>query len=148
MDSRIASGPRGYVYYEDPPASYYHTRRDDYPYGPHPDAWERSRPPRSYRNLDERTPKSHYDDPRRTVRERDLEMGEDSPSRGKGTRPRPSEELSIDGYDYDKQKIKRSHHQGDINLRDLTPEQRKQVLRLPWIQWMNSEIKNRKSRPP
>lgn len=35
-----------------------------------------------------------------------------------------------------------------IDFKDLTREERKEVMRLPWTQWMNSDVKNRKSTPP
>lgn len=116
-------------------------RDDDRPY--HPDAYERSRPPRTYRNVDgwERGPNSaskpYFDESRGDYRERDLERGE----WGNDMAKRETE--SVDGYDYE------NHKRGpnkSIDFNSLTPEERKQVLRLPWTQWMNSNVKNRKPR--
>jgi len=119
-------------YNEQPPAP----RRDlDWQTSPHPDAYWGSRPPRTYRNIDrwERGPgkpsveetKLGYDG-----RERDLERGEC------GIERKMSEE-SVDGYDY----AAHAHKKFDIN--NLTPEKKAAVMRLPWTQWMNSNIKNR-----
>lgn len=122
------------------------SRHDDY--RPHPDGRERSRPPRSYRNADgwDRQPSSaskpYFEESRMAYRERDLERGESySPSLTK----RPSTAESIDGYNYD------AHRKGKhatIDFKSLSREERKEVLRLPWTEWMNSDFKNRTSRPP
>lgn len=116
------------------------SRRDEFSYG-HPDQYERSRPPRTYRNTEswEKAPvsatRSYFDEPRY---ERDLERGRDEyiPER-----KRSADEQSIDGYNYD------AHKQGNratIDFKNLTKEERAEVMRLPWTQWMDSNVKNRK----
>jgi len=112
-----------------------YSSRDDYL--PHPDAIERSRPPRTYRNIEgwERGPntasKPYFDD---NLRDRDLERGDYS-----GERKREYEE-SVDGYNYEQQKNPNRH---TIDFKNLTAEERAEVMRLPWTQWMNSNVKNR-----
>ncbi|KAH8592792.1 hypothetical protein B0O99DRAFT_232772 [Bisporella sp. PMI_857] len=119
-------------------------RREEHMSHAHPDSFERSRPPRSHRNVDweKQAPgsasKPYFDESRGEYR-LDLERGKDdldSPS--KRSRHRKRSEESIDGYDYDKHNRKNI-----IDLKNLTKEQRAEVLRLPWTQWMNSEVKNR-----
>ena len=123
-------------------------REDDYDryYQPraHPDQHERSRPPRSYRNVDgwEKGPSSAtkpFFEESRSDYNRDLEKGEETSWRKKSG---VSAEESVDGYDYDRQKKLQS-----ISFKHLTPEERSQVMRLPWTQWMNSDVKNRKFLP-
>ena len=110
-------------------------RRDEY----HPDTYERSRPPRTYRNLDawERTPgsasKPYFEESRM---ERDLEGGW-----AHQDKKRISDEESIDGYNYD------AHRRPGLNFKSLSPEEKAEVMRLPWTQWMNSDFKNRKCPP-
>lgn len=120
----------------------HYPRREDWAH--HPDSYERSRPPRAFRNGDAGgrdppvVPKPYFDEARGDYRERDLERG-DWPH---AKRPSMSSE-SIDGYDYEQKKRKQ---QRTIDLDNLTPEERKQVMRLPWTQWMNSNFKNSMSR--
>jgi aquaporin related protein len=125
-------------YYRDDDRSY--SRRDEHA---HPDAYERSRPPRTYRNGDgyERGPSSaskpFFDESRSEYRQRDLERGE------WGDDYKRESDESVDGYDYEAQK--RNRPRTTIDFDSLTPEEKKQVMRLPWTQWMNSNVKNRKS---
>ncbi|KAF7882343.1 uncharacterized protein EAF02_005706 [Botrytis sinoallii] len=121
--------------------------RDDHP---HPDYHERSRPPRTYRNVvgwESGPQKSYFDDSSRSDlgKDRDLEKG----MREAGAAPewasgekvrRKSTDESIDGYNYESHK--RSGTKGTIDLNNLTPEERAMVMRLPWTQWMNSNFKN------
>ena len=51
-----------------------------------------------------------------------------------------STEESVDGYDYEH--AKRGGQK--IDFKSLSPEERAEVMRLPWIQWMNNDFKNRK----
>lgn len=122
--------------------------RDDHP---HPDYHERSRPPRTYRNIagwESGPQKSYFDDSSRSDlgKDRDLEKGMREPgaapewASGEKARRKSTGE-SIDGYNYDSHK--RTGTRGTINLEDLTPEERAIVMRLPWTHWMNSDFKNR-----
>lgn len=126
----------------------------------HPDIHEKTRPPRSYRNIDARdrgsssASKPYFDESggdyrgdHRGATDPDLERGEfshhsPSPSRYKEVR---MDQESIDGYNYDQHKHGK-HYLGKptttIDFQNLSPEERKQVMRLPWTQWMNSDIKN------
>jgi len=118
---------------------YYRRDRDD---GRHPDQSERSRPPRAYRNYERggSQPKNEIEETRSDWR--DLEKGNRSPERfGNGRAWRHDDELSIDGYNYEG-----TQHRGNkaIDFKSLTPEERAEVLRLPWTQWMHSDVKNRK----
>ncbi|KAG4027824.1 hypothetical protein MFRU_026g00060 [Monilinia fructicola] len=121
--------------------------RDDHP---HPDYHERSRPPRTYRNIagwESGPQKSYFDDSSRSDlgKDRDLEKGMREPgaapewASGEKARRKSTGE-SIDGYNYDSHK--RTGTRGTINLEDLTPEERAIVMRLPWTHWMNSDFKN------
>jgi aquaporin related protein len=132
-DSRrpLRSRDDGYYREDERAAS---SRREDY----HPDAYDRARPPRSYRNVEawDRIPgsasKPYFEE---TRVDRDLERGDWIMER-----KRNSDEESIDGYNYDAHKTnKRS-----IDFKNLTAEERAEVMRLPWTQWMNSDVKNRK----
>jgi len=113
-----------------------HSRRDEY----HPDSIERSRPPRTYRNVDawERAPgsasKPYFEESRY---DRDLEAGQG----WHPDRKRISDEESIDGYNYDAHRNARP----SLNFKSLSAEEKAEVMRLPWTQWMNSDVKNRKS---
>lgn len=113
----------------------YRSRRDEYERGTHPDSWERSRPPRTYRN-------TQYDQPRANSTKPYYEETSSvyPPERNvngwiAGEKRRPSDDESIDGYNYDQHK--------KFDLKNLSPEERREVMRLPWIQWMNSDMKNR-----
>ncbi|CAG8955572.1 hypothetical protein HYFRA_00009526 [Hymenoscyphus fraxineus] len=114
------------------------SRHDDYHH--HPDSRERSRPPRSYRNAEwDRPPpsasKPYFDESRHDYNDRDLERGEPdySPS---PRRRRASVVESIDGYNY------YAHRKGKVDFKSLSKEEQKEILRLPWTEWMNSEFKN------
>jgi aquaporin related protein len=126
-------------YYRDEERGY--SRRDDY--APHPDSQGRSRPPRTYRNSEswERVPpsasKPHFEESRY---DRDLERGREDWSQEK--KRVSDEEYSVDGYNYDAHRD--GNNRGAIDFKSLSPEERKEVLRLPWTQWMNSSVKNRK----
>jgi aquaporin related protein len=117
------------------------SRRDDY--APHPDSAERSRPPRTYRNVEgwERGPSSaskpYFEESRF---DRDLERGREdwSPEKKRIS----DEEYSVDGYNYDAHR--NGQGRGTIDFKSLSPEERAEVMRLPWTQWMNSSVKNRK----
>jgi aquaporin related protein len=124
-------------------------RRDEYTTAPHPDAYERSRPPRTYRNVDgwERGPssstKTYFDESRSDFpKDRDLEKGP-GPEWVSGERlhRRKSTDESIDGYNYEAHKS--GGAKGTLDLNNLSPEERAMVMRLPWTQWMNSDFKNR-----
>ncbi|KAI9642729.1 hypothetical protein NHQ30_008460 [Ciborinia camelliae] len=121
--------------------------RDD---NPHPDYHERSRPPRTYRNIvgwENGPQKSYFDDSSRSDggRDRDLERGMRDPSAslewasGERIRRQITSE-SIDGYNYDSHR--RNETKGTIDLQNLTPEERAMVMGLPWTAWMNSNFKN------
>ncbi|KAH6722271.1 aquaporin-like protein [Leptodontidium sp. MPI-SDFR-AT-0119] len=109
------------------------SRREDY----HPDSHERSRPPRTYRNVDawDRAPgsasKPYFEESRM---DRDLEAGHG----WHPDRKRVSDEESIDGYNYDAHKNSRP----SLNFKSLSAEEKAEVMRLPWTQWMNSDVKN------
>jgi aquaporin related protein len=128
-------------------------RRDEYTTAPHPDAYERSRPPRTYRNVDgwERGPsnssKTYFDESRSEFpKDRDLEKGP-GPEWVSGERlhRRKSTDESIDGYNYEAHKS--GGTKGTLDLNNLSPEERAMVMRLPWTHWMNSEFKNREFFP-
>jgi len=139
--ARKALRSRDDVYYRDDDYDRY------YPPRAHPDQYERSRPPRTYRNVDgwvkgpSSATKSFFDETRSDYN-RDLEQGDDSSWRKKSGL---SAEESVDGYDYEH--AKRGTQR--IDFKSLSPEERAEVMRLPWTQWMNSDFKNRKfhSRP-
>jgi aquaporin rerated protein, other eukaryote len=117
------------------------SRRDDYTH--HPDFQGRSKPPRTYRNVEgwERgpgsAPKPYLEESRY---DRDLERGREdwSPEKKRTS----DEEFSIDGYNYDAHRGEQNR--GTIDFKSLSPEERAEVMRLPWTQWMNSSVKNRK----
>lgn len=67
--------------------------------------------------------------------DRDLERG----GWGAAERKRISDEESIDGYNYDAHK---SGNKRSIDFKNLSAEERAEVMRLPWTQWMNSDVKN------
>jgi aquaporin related protein len=67
------------------------------------------------------------------LRDRDLEKGDS------GDRKREYDE-SVDGYNYEQHE---SSNRKTIDIKNLTPEERAEMLRLPWTQWMNSNVKNR-----
>ncbi|KAI1005045.1 hypothetical protein K3495_g3172 [Podosphaera aphanis] len=106
--------------------------RAEYQY--HPDATERSRPPRAYRNmegLDRQTSsaaRTLYDESRI-----DLERGDDW--RSEHRRARSPDSYSTDGHNHYRRNEK-SH------FKDMTPEERAAAMRLPWTHWMNSDFKN------
>jgi aquaporin related protein len=142
---------------DDPPMS--RSRVDDY--RPHPDMREKSRPPRTYRNdrnveAWDRGPgsasKPYFEDSRGDFRgnmDPDLERGGYgyAPQGESPYKPRSLDQESIDGYNYDLHKRTHHHRKSDakkIDFTNLSDEERRQVMRLPWTQWMNSDIKNRK----
>ncbi|PBP21690.1 hypothetical protein BUE80_DR007601 [Diplocarpon rosae] len=102
-----------------------------------PDAIERSRPPRAYRNPDayEKAPgsasKPYFEESRM---ERDVEAG----IGWSHNKKRAGDDVSIDGYNYDGHKTSRTA----LNFKSLSPEEKAEVMRLPWTQWMNSDFKN------
>ncbi|EHK99099.1 putative Aquaporin-2 [Glarea lozoyensis 74030] len=120
------------------------SRADEY--RSHPDLREKSRPPRTYRNVDawDRGPgsasKPYFEESRefRGSMDPDLEKGGYSPYK------RPSEDQeSIDGYNYDQHKKGyKPSNAATIDFKNLSPEERKEVMRLPWTQWMHSDFKN------
>jgi aquaporin related protein len=117
------------------------SRRDDNAH--HPDYAERSKPHRSYRNAEgwERGPSSAskpYVEESRF--DRDLERGkEDLFSEEKGI----SDEDSLDVYNHHARRKRPARR--TVDFKSLSPEEKAEVMRLPWIQWMNSSVKNRKS---
>lgn len=119
-------------YYRDDDRGY--AKRDEYPEGG-------ARVPRSRRAFDpyERTPiaSRNYDD--ELGIDVDLEAGHS----WRTERKRISDEESVDGYNYDAHRSRRA----TLNFKSLTPEEKAEVMRLPWTQWMNSEFKNRKRSP-
>ena len=136
ISSRKASRSRDDQYYAADDYDRY------YPPRAHPDQYERSRPPRTYRNVDgwEKGPSSAskpFFDESRSDYNRDLERGEESPWRKKSG----GSAESVDGYDYENAR----NPDRRIDLSNLTPQERAEVMRLPFIQWMNSDFKNRKS---
>lgn len=148
----LRSRDDGYWRDEDRPMS--RSRADEW--RSHPDLREKSRPPRSYRNVDgwERGPgsasKPYFEESRGDFRgsmDPDLEKG----TFGHGAYSpykRPSmDQTSVDGYDYDGQKkaYYKPSNATTIDFKNLSAEERKEVMRLPWTQWMNSDVKNRKS---
>ncbi|PQE07501.1 MIP family channel protein [Rutstroemia sp. NJR-2017a WRK4] len=151
-DTRRPLRTRDELFYEsdrsDMPSSSRLPRRDEYTTAPHPDAYERSRPPRTYRNVDgwERGPssstKTYFDESRSDFpKDRDLEKGP-GPEWVSGERlhRRKSTDESIDGYNYEAHKS--GGTKGTLDLNNLSPEERAMVMRLPWTHWMNSEFKN------
>ena len=48
-----------------------------------------------------------------------------------------------DGEDYPMDRSPPPKGKRQLQLSDLTPEERKDIMRLPWTQWMNSDLKNR-----
>jgi aquaporin related protein len=118
-----------------------------YPPRAHPDQFEKSRPPRTYRNVEgwEKGPSSatkpFFDESKSEYgRERDLERGEEPPYSCR-KRSGISTEESIDGYDYERAK----RNGMKIDFKSLSREEKAEVMRLPFLQWMNSDFKNRKS---
>lgn len=115
------------------------SRRDEY----HPYSKERSRTPGTYRNVDayERAPgsasKPYFDKSRMN---RDIETG----GGWRQDRKRISDEESIDGYNYEGHKNSRTAR----NFKSFGLEEKAEVKRLLWMQWMNSDVKNRKSPYP
>jgi aquaporin related protein len=117
------------------------TRRDDNAH--HPDYVERAKPPRSYRNAEgwEQGPSSaskpYVEESRFN---RDLERGREdwSPEEKRIS----DEEDSLDGYNYDARRKRPARR--TIDFKNLSPEEKAEVMRLPWTQWMNSSVKNRK----
>jgi len=135
-------------YWRDEERDYYYRRdRDD---GRHPDhhEWSRSRPPRAYRNYERGMSSSKNEIEESRSDWRDLEKGNmsGSPERfGNGRAWRNDDEQSLDGYNYEGTQ----HGSGKtLDFKNLTPQERAQVLRLPWLQWMHSNIKNRESYSP
>jgi aquaporin related protein len=146
---------------EDRPMS--RSRVDEY--RSHPDLREKSRPPRTYRNdrhadAWDRGPgsasKPYFEESRGDFRgsmDPDLERGGlGYPPQGESPYKRSSVDLdSVDGYNYDLHKKPHNHHHRKsdagkkIDFNNLSEEERRQVMRLPWTQWMNSDVKNRKS---
>ncbi|RDW91489.1 aquaporin-like protein [Coleophoma crateriformis] len=132
--SMTSNRPRDDAFYRDDDRDY-RSRRDEFER--HPDTYERSRPPRTYRNANYDQPRSssqkpYYDE---TLVDRQTSRESSQPAWIGGDKRRAADEESIDGYNYDQHKKK-------IDIHNLTPEERKEVLRLPWIQWMNSDLKN------
>jgi hypothetical protein len=117
------------------------TQRDDN--AQHSDNVERSKPPRSSRNAEgwEQGPSSTSKPYAGESRfDRDLERGREGwPPGGKR---HSDEEDSLDGYNYDSHRKRPARRK--IDFKNLSPEEKAEVLRLPWTQWMNSSIKNRK----
>ncbi|KAI9048551.1 hypothetical protein LZ554_007384 [Drepanopeziza brunnea f. sp. 'monogermtubi'] len=106
-------------------------RRDDY----HQDTIERSRPPRTNRHFDAyEKPLGSASKPCFEDSDRDVEAG----TGWRDHRKRVGDEESIDGYNYDAHRNPRTA----LNFKTLSPEEKAEVMRLPWTQWMNSEFKN------
>lgn len=108
-------------------------RREDPDY--HPDSFERSnRPPRSYKNYDAYSSKPYIEETRSDYYQ------EDEPRTPNRRRRRGDyDEESLDGYNYNG-----PHHRGKpVSFANLSKEERAEVLRLPWTEWMNSDFKNR-----
>jgi aquaporin related protein len=128
-------------YFDDQRSSTQLRRAEDY--GLHPDSYERSRPPRTYRNPTlgdwEKQPSSaskpYFDETRRDY---DLERGRERDSWSDRRKKSTDYEESVDGYNY-------NQHDKKFDFKRLTKEERAEVMRLPWTQWMNSSLKNRKS---
>lgn len=126
----------------------YYPRRDDY--RANPESIDRSKPPRAYRNNEtyDRMPSSAskpvFDELRSDYRgEKDLEKGRQEWSPERQERPRyQAYAESIDGYNYEG-----NNRKSKLDFKSLSPQEKAEVLRLPWTQWMNSEVKNRKSPP-
>jgi aquaporin related protein len=64
-----------------------------------------------------------------------------SPERESVKDGRPYDEVSIDGYAYEGTA---NRPKTTLDFKSLTPQERAEVLRLPWTQWMHSDVKNRK----
>lgn len=95
----------------------------DYPY-------ER-RLPRSHRNPEPYTSKPYFEETRG-------DYHPDEEPRTPRRRRRDYDEESIDGYDYS-----RHHHRGrSVEILRYSREDRAEVLKLPWSEWMNSDFKN------
>ena len=104
---------------------------------------ERSKQPRSSRNAEgwEQGPASTSKPYAGESRfDRDLERGREGWSPGE--KRNSDEEDSLDGYNYDSHRKRPARR--TIDFKNLSPEEKAEVLRLPWTQWMNSSIKNRK----
>ena len=117
------------------------TQQDDNVH--HPDHVERSKQPRSSRNAEgwEQGPSSTSKPYAGESRfDRDLERGREGWSPGE--KRNSDEEDSLDGYNYDSHRKRPARR--TIDFKNLSPEEKAEVLRLPWTQWMNSSIKNRK----
>lgn len=116
--------------------------RDDFAYNP--DRYEgRSRPPRSHRNqelFDRDGPRSS----KPTYEETRGDYGDRGPRTPHTPRAKnfDSDEESIDGYNYDGNTGR--NNRATIDFKSLTKEQQKEMMRLPWTQWMGSSFKNRK----
>jgi aquaporin related protein len=145
--SRKALRSRDDEYYSDREGRASSLRRDEYMQHGHPDSYERSRPPRTYRNTmgyDREPPsgtKPYFEESSGEYRGgeyRDVERGRDGYNYD---RKRSADEESIDGYNYDAHKRKAN---GQIDFKNLSKEERAEVMRLPWTQWMDSNVKNRK----
>jgi hypothetical protein len=104
------------------------TSRGPARYHPPYPSQERERPRRSVDDYGDRTPQT----PRRFNSQR--------VSHG----PSTVQEQTEDGYEddiYPRDTSPGTNRQ--LRFKDLSKEERKEVLRLPWIQWMDSEVKNR-----
>lgn len=143
----MRSGSRDDAWYDERDRSTAPLRREEFSH-PHPDSLERSRPPRSYRNVEgwEKRPSSaskpYFDESRGDY---DVERGRDDWAAERAERRQRSIEYeeSVDGYNYEQQKNPH-RHPPKIDFKNMTKEERAQVMRLPWTQWMNSSVKNRK----
>lgn len=139
--SRRPLRPREDDYYSDRERST-SLRKEEYSSG-HPDQYERSRPPRTYRNTDawDRPVPASVSKPYfgETRDYRDLERGQENYM---GERKQSADEVSVDGYNYEAHK---RANRGTIDFKNLTKEERAEVMRLPWTQWMDSNVKNRES---
>lgn len=93
-----------------------------------------NRPPRSYKNYDAYPQKPYFEETR-------IDYHPEDEPRIPNKRRRRDDEESVDGYNYNGPQHREA--QKPISFRSLSKEERAEVMRLPWTEWMNSEVKNR-----
>lgn len=107
--------------------------------------WEREDLDRHVDHENRKPPRAHQNSLRQGrqlperkqyIEETKIDYYEPDTPRKDGRRRRLPDEESLDGYDYEGQRR-------TLNLQDLSPAERKEVMRLPWMTWMNSNAKNR-----
>ena len=95
----------------------------------------------------------------RDRRRRSLEEYDEPPRTPRGNYSQKKQSVAHNAYTYDEEGERQEHKSGggggvyptdaptainrQINFKDLTREQKREIMRLPWIQWMDSSTKNR-----